>query len=161
MGRWKLCVFLPQWTVCCRSISFVYHRYGISAWNVRPQKTVQCLTRQWAKCCVYSCTWNRTQVIPVLLYLLSQLLYQSVSQSVSRLTSQLVSQSIGRSVSLLVSQSVGQSVVQSVIRLMTQSVHQLVSQSVTYSVKHFVSLSISHRGGKFLKKLWCYVGGRV
>ena len=71
---------------------------------------------------------------------------QSVSQSVSRLTSQLVSQSIGRSVSLLVSQSVGQSVVQSVIRLMTQSLRQ----SVTYSVKHFVSLSISHRGGKFL-----------
>ena len=28
-------------------------------------------------------------------------------------------------------------------------------------IKRFVSQSVSHKGSKFLKKLWCYVGGRV
>ena len=94
---------------------------------------------------------------------MSRFLHDSNSQSVSVTVSQCDSQSVGQSVSQcdshLVSQSI--SVSQSVSQSVWQSVGQSVSQCSSQSARLTEEQSDICKGNKFLRKLWCCVGGGV
>ena len=78
-------------------------------------------------------------------------------QSVSQCDSQSVGQSVSQCDSHLVSQSI--SVSQSVSQSVWQSVGQSVSQCSSQSARLTEEQSDICKGNKFLRKLWCCVGG--
>ena len=86
-------------------------------------------------------------------------LHDSNSQSVSVTVSRSVSQSINVTVTWSVNQSVWVS--QSVSQSVWQSVGQSVSQCSSQSARLTEEQSEICKGNKFLRKLWCCVGGGV
>ena len=82
---------------------------------------------------------------------------QSVSQSISVTVSRSVSQSVWQSLGQPVNQCDSQSVIQSVWQSVGQSVSQCSSQSARLTEEQ----SDICKGNKFLRKLWCCVGGGV